>query len=360
MGENLGPDNATPSRATTRDSRSPLVELTLMRLLEFIRDPGALFWVFGFPILLAIVLGLAFRNRAPDPIHVVVVDAAALAAALQADPSFDVRQANFAEARLLLRRGQVDLLLQQDEAQRVVYRFDHSRPEARLARLAAERTIESGRGRTNTTVPREEIITEPGSRYIDFLVPGLIGMNLMGSSMWGTGYGIVDARKRKLLKRLAATPMRRRDYLLSILLSRLIFMIVEVVSLVAIGWGIFGVAVQGSLIAVGVLSLLGGIAFTGIALLVAARPQSTEVAGGLMNFVMMPMYLLSGAFFSAKHFPDWLQPFIQGLPLTALNDSLRAVINEGASLQSQLAEAALLAGWGVVPFFVALRIFRWQ
>jgi ABC-type multidrug transport system permease subunit len=351
------PAQVTAGSATTQPSA--LVELTRMRVLMFIRDPGALFWVFGFPLVLAFVLGLAFRNRPPDPIHVVVADSPSAAAALKGDPSLAVEEAPLEEARWKLRRAQVDLLVQVEDGQ-VTYRYDETRGEGRVARLAVERALERSHGRTDTTVARDEKVTEPGSRYIDFLVPGLIGMNLMGSSMWGIAYGLVDARKRKLLKRLAATPMQRRDFLLSILLSRLMFLAFETTALVAISWLAFGVAVQGSVAAVGFLSVLGGLGFAGIAMLIGARTQSTETAGGLMNLVMMPMYLLSGAFFSAKHFPDVLQPFIKALPLTALNDSLRAVINEAAPLSTQMAPMLVLAAWGVLPFIVAMRTFRWQ
>lgn len=344
---------------TQKAKHSALYELTRMRIVEFLRDPGALFWVFGFPILLAFVLGLAFRNRPPEPIHVVVSGSASLAQTLRADATFDVEEASLDDARWKVRRGQADLLVQ-DEAGVVIYRFDETRPESRLAKLAAERAIDLASGRAHTGDTRDEKVTEAGSRYIDFLVPGLIGMNLMGSSMWGIGFGLVDARKRKLLKRLAATPMRRRDYLLSILISRLMFLVVETAALTAVGYFAFGVAVQGSLVAVGVLALLGGFSFAGIALLIAARVQSTEVAGGLMNFVMLPMYLLSGAFFSAKHFPQVVQPLIQALPLTALNNSLRAVINEAAPLSAQVMPMAILLAWGVGSFVIAMRVFRWQ
>jgi ABC-type multidrug transport system permease subunit len=342
------------------DRSSALFELTKMRILGFVRDPGALFWVFGFPILLAFVLGLAFRNRPPDPLHVVVVGNPQLAELLGKEKALIVEEAPLEDARWKLRRAQADLMVSTEGEAGVAYRFDETRPEARVARLAVERAIERSRGRADVTVAREENVTEPGSRYIDFLVPGLIGMNLMGSSMWGVGYGVVEARKRKLLKRLAATPMKRGDYLLAILISRLMFLVFETVALVAVGWGAFGVAVQGPLLAVMALSILGGLAFTGIALLIAARPQSTETAGGLMNFVMLPMYLLSGAFFSSKHFPEVMQPFIRALPLTALNDSLRAVINEGAGLSSQLVPMGIMLAWGLVSSVVALRIFRWQ
>jgi ABC-type multidrug transport system permease subunit len=338
---------------------SSLVELTRMRVLEFIRDPGALFWVFGFPILLAFVLGLAFRNRPPEPVRVVVVDSPAVLATLSKLEGFKAEEAPLDDAKWKLRRAQVDLLVQ-STPEGIVYRFDETRPEARIARLATENAIERAAGRADPDKAVEQKVTEQGSRYIDFLVPGLIGMNLMGSSMWGIGYGVVDARKRKLLKRLAATPMKRRDYLLSILASRLLFLLFEVAALVAIGWGAFGVEVQGNLLAVFGIAVLGGLSFAGIALLVAARPQSTETAAGLMNFVMLPMYLLSGAFFSAKHFPDVLQPLIQALPLTALNNALRAVINEAAPLSAQWVPLSILAAWGVGSFVVALRAFRWQ
>jgi ABC-type multidrug transport system permease subunit len=337
------------------ETRSPLVELTWSRVVEFYRDPGALFWVFGMPLLLAIALGLAFRNKPPDATKVVVVADDAIAAKLDADHGFETKRAPLEEARLMLKRGQVDLLVESGAGETVTYRFDETRPEGRYARLAVERTL---------TPPNasgvDEKVTEPGSRYIDFLLPGLIGMNLLGSSMWGIGYSIVDARKRKLLKRLAATPMKRAHYLLSIMLSRLLFLVAEVTALVLIGRFAFGVAVQGSYATVALLSLFGGMSFTGLSLLIAARPSSTEAASGWMNLAMLPMYLLSGSFFSSSRFPDWMQPFVKALPLTALNDSLRAVINEAAPLSSQALPMVVMLAWGLIPFALALRFFKWQ
>jgi ABC-type multidrug transport system permease subunit len=346
-------------REPAKPPRSALFELTQARVLEFVRDPAALFWVFGFPILLAFVLGLAFRNRPPEPIHVVVAGSPAIAATLRGDPAFEVEEAPLEEAQWRVRRAQADLLVR-TEGGVVTWRYDETRPEGRLARLAAGRALERASGRPEALASREEKVTEAGSRYIDFLLPGLVGMNLMGSSMWGIGFALVDARKRKLLKRLAATPMRRSDYLLSILLSRLLFLVVETGALVAVGRFGFGVEVQGSLLAVFALAVLGGFSFAGISLLIASRVESTEVAGGLMNFVMLPMYLLSGAFFSAKHFPEWLQPAIAALPLTALNDGLRAIINEAAPLSAQAVPLAVLLAWGLGTFVIALRAFRWQ
>jgi ABC-2 type transport system permease protein len=340
----------------------PLIELVLVRLRDFYREPATVFWVFGFPLLLALALGLAFRNLPPDPVRVLVVDAGAREwiAPLLAPPAFTLLVRGADDAALALRRGQADVLVEATGPAQWRVRWDETRPESRLARVLVERALERGRGRTDVLAVQEENVVEPGSRYIDFLLPGLIGMNLMGSSMWGVGWAVVDARKKKLLKRLAATPMRRRDYLGSLLIARLIFLFAEVVALVAIGRFAFGVMVHGSHVAVLLLALLGGFSFTGIALLIAARAATTEVASGLLNAVQMPMWLLSGAFFSAARFPDWLQPLVQALPLTALNDALRAVVNEGATLSSQLGEMGILAAWGVLPFAIALRVFRWQ
>lgn len=350
-------------RRPARPPYPPIVELTLLRLREFAREPGALFWVFGFPLVLAIGLGLAFRNRPPEPARVVVVqgpDAAFTHEALTAEAGFDARWEAEDAALLQLRRGQVDLLLAIDPGRVLRFRYDETRPEARLARFAAEDALERALGRRPPSTVVAQKVQEPGTRYIDFLLPGLIGMNLLGSSLWGVGFTIVTQRKDRLLKRFAATPMRRSDFLLSLMASRMILITVEIVALLAIGEYAFGVHCQGSWAAAFAVSAITGVSSTGLGLCVAARTANTEVAGGLVNFVMMPMWLLSGSFFSATRFPDWLQPLVQALPLTAHNDALRAVMNEGATLASQTGELALLAGWGAVTFGVALALFRWR
>lgn len=346
-----------------KDHGPALFELFRARVLEFVRDPAAIFWTFGFPLILATALGLAFRNAPPEPVRVAVVDnerAGWVTEALARGENLEVRLAPEGDARLLLRRGEVDVLVDSERRGVVQYRYDDSRPEARVARLVVERALERASGRQDVVEARDVRVVEPGSRYIDFLLPGLVAMNLLGSAMWGLGYSIVDTRKRKLLKRYAATPMRHSEYLLSLMLSRLVFIVIEVVALLVIGRVAFGVVCHGSNLAAFGLALFGGFCFSGLALLIAARPESTEVASGWMNFAMLPMWLLSGSFFSASRFPDWMQPFVQALPLTALNDALRAVINEGASVTTQWHEVGILALWGAIPFAIALRIFKWQ
>ena len=348
--------------------RHPLFELTRAHLVEFLREPGAVFWTFGFPVLLAMALGIAFRNKPEDRIPVAVEAGAEGAAwatgALGKAPGIDVHSMTPEEAAQALRSGRIDLAVTVSGAaagaRSFAYRFDATRSEGRSARMAADDALQRAAGRRDPGTVSEVRVAEPGARYIDFLLPGLIGLNLMGSGLWGIGWAVVEARNRKLLKRFAATPMRRWHFLASFFLARLVFLAAEVVALVGFGALAFDVTVRGSIASLGVVSLAGSLMFAGIALLIAARPQSMEVASGWINFVMLPMWLLSGSFFSYERFPDVTHPFIRALPLTALNDALRAITNDGASIVSTWPQLIVLAVWGGLSFHVALRIFRWQ
>jgi len=336
-------------------------------VLEFVRDPAALFWTFGFPVLLAIALGVAFRD-APPPELAVVVDAAhpeaeALATALDGSEGLTAEVLPTDAAREAVARGRVELMVAAapDEALGSArYYFDPQKPDARTARLLVDDALQRAAGRADVVRASDEAVTEEGGRYIDFLIPGLIGLNVLGSAMWGIGFAVVEARKRKLLKRLAATPMSRAQFLLSYMLSRLLFLAAEVAVLIGFGWLAFGVEVRGSWLALVVLTLGGTLALTGVAMLIAARPTSTEVASGWANLFSMPMWILSGAFFSYERFPEAMLPFIRALPLTALNDGLREIMNEGQGLAAVLPELAVLGAWGGIAFVIAVRIFRWQ
>jgi ABC-2 type transport system permease protein len=342
-------------------SRSALYELTRARTLEFLRTPEAMFWTFLFPVLLALAIGFAFREKAPDriPVGVVNADAAeAISAQLANSPALLSKVYAAEQGRAALRSGRISLLVVPGPP--VQYVFDPTRPESRVARLEANSVLQQWAGGVDPLPTADQAVTEQGSRYIDFLIPGLLGLNLMGTGMWGVGFSIVNARTRKLLKRLVATPMRKSDYMLAQILSRMLFLVFEVIVLVGFGWWFFGVAVRGSFALLGLLCVLGALVFSGLGLLVASRVETIEGVSGLMNFVMLPMWLLSGVFFSAERFPDWLQPLINALPLTALNDALRAVINEAAPLGDVAAEMAILVFWSVASFTIALKIFRWR
>jgi ABC-type multidrug transport system permease subunit len=341
--------------------RHPLIELTSVRTKEFLRETEALFWVFGFPLLLALALGFAFRSKPPDRIPVGVVDGQAAKQRIQAlaqSPALLPRLFSAQEGREALRRGKISLLIEGDAAP--VYGYDPTRPDARTARVEADDALQTAAGRRNVFASHDLKVQEQGSRYIDFLVPGLLGMNLMGTGMWGMGFTIVNARMKKLLKRLVATPMRKSHYLIAQFLSRLIFLVLEVTILVAFGWIVFHVRVNGSIALLAFLCLLGGFTFAGVGLLVASRARTLEAVSGMMNLVMMPMWLCSGVFFSYERFPDSAKPLIRALPLTALNDALRGVMNDAAATSAILPQIAILLAWGLITFVAGLKIFRWQ
>jgi ABC-type multidrug transport system permease subunit len=352
-----------PERPPAVDTpiRSPLVELTLARVRELFREPEAVFWVFVFPILLAAILGLAFRSRPPEALPVAVVAGPAgeaRRAALAADAGLLPQLLAEDEARGALSRGRVVLVVSAGEPPE--YTYDPTQPESRAARAAVDAALQRAAGRTDAFTPGQVEITEPGARYVDFLVPGLLGMNLMGTGMWGVGFSLVVARNGNLLKRLVAAPLRRSHLLAAQLLSRLIFLVPEAGALILFGWWLLDVPLRGSLLLLSGVSLLGALAFTGLGLLTAARPRTIEGVSGLMNLVMVPMWVFSGIFFSTERFPDAIQPFIQALPLTALNDALRAVMLEGAGFVALAPELLNLGVWGALSFVIALRIFRWQ
>ena len=344
--------------------RSPLWQLTWTRMLAFLREPEALFWVFAFPILLALALGIAFRNQGPQKSRVGVESgpgAEAIAGALAASPDLEVQTLEPGEAATALRRNRIAVLVRPGtDPETPAILFDPTRPETRLAQLATMDALERGAGRPDRLRIENRPEARPGARYIDFLLPGLIGLNLLGTGMWGIGFPVANARQLKLLKRMVATPMRRGDYLLSLMFARMVWLVLEVVALLLFGWIAFGIVVRGSWVAFALVTLIGAFAFSALGLLVASRARTIEAVSGLMNVAMLPMWLLSGSFFSAERFPKAMQPFVQALPLTAVNDSLRAIMNEGAGLAASAGDLAVLAGWMVGSFLLALALFRWE
>jgi len=339
----------------------PLLELTRSRFKEFLREPEAVFWVFAFPIIMTCALGIAFRSSAGEPVIVGVVQQGAsadLTKALEAAGGFTIRAIPPSEIESAVRDGRAPVVVEAGTPP--IYHFDDARSESQAARLAVDAALQKAAGRTDAFTAAQQPVERIGSRYVDWLVPGLLGMNIMSTGLWGVGFAIVNARTKKLLKRLIATPMSRAHYLLSHVLSRLVFLALESTVLVVFGWVAFGVVVRGSILALAAIAVIGALSFGGLALLVSSRARTIEAVSGLLNVVMLPMWVLSGVFFAASNFPDVMQPFIQALPLTALIDALRGVVNEGRSLAAVGSEIAILGAWGAASFGVALKLFRWQ
>jgi ABC-type multidrug transport system permease subunit len=344
-------------------SRS-LAQLTLVRFREFIREPEAVFWTFFFPVVLAIGLGIAFRNKPADVLTVSVVrgtaDADTLAARLGRAGGIRVRLLDAPDAVRALRTGEVALVATTLGTGVVEYAFDDTRPEGRSARFLVDDAVQRAAGRRDPVSAAERKVREKGSRYIDFVIPGLLGMNIMAGGIWGLGFAIVDARRRNLLKRLVSTPMPRTHYLASFLFSRFVFLVVEVVVILGSAVLLFGVPVRGSLVQLMAVCVVSALAFGGVGLLIASRAQTTEGVSGLMNLVMMPMWVLSGVFFSSTNFPAAAQPFIQALPLTATINALRGTMLQGVGWGGVTVPLAIVAVWGVGAFGVALWVFRWR
>jgi len=342
----------------------PLWALSGARIKQFLREPGALFWTFGFPLLITVALGTAFRNQGPAKSQIAVVagpGSAPAASALAGDPGIGLAILDPESAGRRLVTGEVVLIVLAPASPGLpfVYRYDPSRPDALAVRRLVDERLQRQAGRRDPLPTRDETAVAKGARYVDWLVPGLLGMQLLNGAMWGAAFNIVNARQRKLLKRLAATPMRRSDYLLSFRVSGLVFVPIQVVVLFAFARLTFGVTIHGSAVAALALALLGSWSFAGLGLLCASRAQNSETANGLINLITLPMMVLSGVFFSSSRFPAVVQPAIRLLPMSAFNEALRHVVNDGASIFAQGYPIAVLVGWALVTSVVAVRIFRW-
>jgi ABC-2 type transport system permease protein len=340
----------------------PLLELVRARLLEFAREPEVIFWVFVFPIGMALALGFAFRDKPPEPVAVGITGRAQTKVLREALTRSSLLKpqifGSVKEGRAALATGKIALLIENGSP--IVFWYDPTRPDSRLARFEVNEAVQGAAGRREPTPVRDELVREKGSRYIDFLLPGLLGLNLLSTSVWGIGYSIVNARIKKTLKLMTATPMLRSDYLIAQMLSRFVLLAIEAAVILAFGVLVFQVPIRGTASALALLCVVCGFSFTGLGLLCGSRVQTLEGVNGLINLILVPMWLFSGVFFSPERFPKALHGPIQALPLTAANEALRAVMLEGRGLATLPSQLAILAVWGIASYAIALKTFRWQ
>ncbi|MCK5941969.1 MAG: ABC transporter permease, partial [Planctomycetes bacterium] len=205
-----------------------------------------------------------------------------------------------------------------------------------------------------------EVEDRPGSRYIDFLIPGLIGLNLLGAGMWGVGFNLVQMRVGNLLRRIFVTPMRRSEFLAGYLLGRSILVIPEAFAIMGFGVFLWGVPFRGSVLAALCVILVGAWTFTGLGVLLASRARTIETIGGLMNAVQLPMWVLGGTFFANEGLEGPMRWAAESMPLTHVNRALRDVMLEPGSLLDVWLPVAALAAAGLLCFTLAMRLFRWQ
>jgi ABC-type multidrug transport system permease subunit len=337
----------------------------LGRLRDFYRFPDLVAITLIVPLLLGVVLAFALKEQGPGPLGVVVVtapgeeDAAAkVRALLETEAGLRVWAASPAEAAQDMGSGKALLAIVPGAPP--TYRFDPTRVEARLARELADGALQRGSGRRDLVSARAELRTEPGTRYIDFVFPGLLGAAVMNNALYGVGFMLVDQRMKKMLKRLRGTPMRPLDFFIASVLFRKLHLIPEAAITLVGANLLFGVPVRGPIWLLGLVIFMGSLAFSGLGLLAASRTRSTHTASGFINIITIPMLLCSGVFFSAERFPETVQPLLKGLPLTAMLDSSRAVMFDGAGFGQVLGPLAVLLAWSVGCFFTALWLFRWD
>ncbi len=329
--------------------------------LEFWRSPAAVFWTYGFPLMMAVVLGFAFQPSPPKPVPIAVVEAPganAVFQSLQSSKRLAVEMLSPELADEALARGRIALLIKVD-VDGPVLRSDPTRPEAELAHLLVHRALRDAR-QGEVAMARIEVEDRPGSRYIDFLIPGLIGLNLLGAGMWGVGFNLVQMRVQNLLRRIFVTPMRRSEFLAGYLLGRSVLVIPEAVAILLFGVLMWGVPFRGSYMAAMLVIVIGGWTFTGIGVLCASRARTIETIGGLMNAVQLPMWILGGSFFANEALEGPVRWVAECLPLTHVNRALRDVMLEPGTLADIWMPLSFLAAGGVLCFAAAMRLFRWQ
>jgi ABC-2 type transport system permease protein len=361
-----------------------LFHLILAQFKETIREPAVLFWGIIFPILMSLGLGVAFTNKS-DVIHNLAIvgpvprsldsllhehsetskkgsetiEKITMPNSKIGNSIFIFHQMSRKDAMVQLKRGQINLILQQENGD-LRYNFDPLNPEAQLAYYKLSNLINNHKLLNQESQRNIEPLTVKGTRYIDFLVPGLIALGIISSSMWGIGYSIIERRSKKLLRRMVATPMKKSNFLIAIMTVRLMMNLVEASLLFLFTWLTFGITIQGNIMALFTVFIAGNIAFAGIAVFISSHTAKTEVGNGLINVVTMPMMVLSGIFFSYHNFPEWSISLIQVLPLTMMADGIRSIFNEGAGWAEVSLPTLIMFMTGVLFFGAGLKIFKWH
>ena len=370
--------------------KSQLLQLINAHFKELIREPGVLFWGIVFPILMSLGLGVAFTQKTDVVRKVAVIESENKTTSTKLDSLFEsqaqaipevsrdsfnysltipdeqlgnttflFRKTGWQDALLMLKRGKVNLILEEKDG-KTNYHFDPLNPDAQLSYIKLSGLL----GENEIQPKNDQAIIKPltlkGTRYIDFLVPGMVAMGVMMSCMWGISYGIIDRRSKKLLRRMVATPMKKSYFLLSLITVRFAMNFIESGLLILFAWLAFNITIQGNVAALLAIFMAGNFAFAGIAVFISAYTANTEVGNGLINAIVMPMMVLSGVFFSYHNFPDWSIPVIQKLPLTMLADGIRSIFNEGAGAGEIFMPFAILTIIGILFFSAGLKLFRWH
>jgi ABC-2 type transport system permease protein len=362
-----------------------LYRLIVAHIKEIVREPAVLFWGIGFPILMAWGLGIAFStkkemNREIAVIYqnpTVSIQKSVLADIIEhypgkqkgdyllplrnektGDINLTFHECTLDEAHVLLKKGTISLIVEVSQ-DKIHYNFDPANAEAQLLYQLVKGVVYNGPQYYASHQDEIKPLTVSGTRYIDFLIPGLLAMGIMMSSSWGISYTLIERRSKKLLRRMVATPMKKSNLLIALITARFIMNVIEAVLLYLFAWLYFDIQIQGNPVALLALFIAGNMAFAGISVLISSHTANPEVGNGLINAVVTPMMVVSGIFFSYSHFPEWTIPVIRHLPLTMLADGVRSIFNEGAGLMEVWREVLILCTTGLVTFVIGLKVFKW-
>ncbi|MCX6231931.1 MAG: ABC transporter permease [Bacteroidetes bacterium] len=358
---------------------------------ELMREPAVLFWGIIFPILMSIGLGAAFSAK-QDVIRKVGIinsnnslsnDSSTIKKFLLlyttkeyhanenityysykikneklGNSIFLFQETNWKDAIVALKRGRINVVME-EKNNGILYSFDPSNPDAQLTYIKLTKFFPAQSYISEENTDNIKLLTLEGTRYIDFLIPGLLAMGVMMSSMWGISYTIIERRSKKLLRRLVSTPMKKSYFLISIITVRFAMNFIEAALLFLFAHIAFGIHIQGNIPALITVFLAGNIAFSGLAVFISSNTSKTEIGNALINVVVMPMMILSGIFFSYHNFPDWFIPIIQKFPLTIMADDIRSIFIEGAGFAEIFIHSLLLSITGILFFITGVKFFKW-
>jgi len=329
-----------------------------VRNLEFLRDCGTFGWNVVLPLVLVLGIAFVFSGEGRPLFKVGVLAPPGVAAAAAAEPHLGRQYVQFIAvddlpaARLKIERHQLDMLIDVRDPAALEYWVNPTSPRG----YALERMLDGGHppGWTRAAVSGREV------RYVDWLVPGVLGMNMMFSCLFGVGYVIVRYRKSGYLKRLYATPLTAFEFLAAQVTSRLMLTLSITIAVFVLTDLLLDFYMLGRWFDLLVIAALGAISMISLGLLVASRVTSEELAGGLLNLLTWPMMLLSGVWFSMEGTPQALQWVAQLLPLTHMLDGARAIMLDGKGLLDLLPQIAALAAISAASLGLGAWWFRWR
>jgi ABC-type multidrug transport system permease subunit len=333
------------------------------RAREFFREPSAFVFVILMPIVWMLALGFSFSNDRSIVYRIGLANDSALPSEIKNSignaGNIKVVEGSQDDLFNQFKRNDIELMVTYDEG-RFGLTFDPDNPNAKSAELITRNIIQEGSGRKDVAIIESHAIKASGNRYVDFLIPGLIGLTVMTSSLFGVGMTMVANRRDQLLKRFLITPINAREYIVSHIFGRFFVLFFELTGVLLAGWLIFRFKVQGNFLSFLAFVSLGTAVFTALGILLASRLKVIGTYSGITNLITFLLVGLSGVFFSTAILPTWLQDVVTYLPLAPFVTGLRKLAIEAAPFVELKHEVGLMCVYLVGISMAAKRLFRWS